>query len=141
MTYDMNAVYGHTLDGDVNTFPDDQKRGFIIYGDQESILGLMEKAYAYVQSRYPECDIIRKHEDGTLRDLPVIDTSEMSEEVKKDVLNMVQGFYIDNKFTVGSVEVKSNRQWICEAFGITDFPEYAHDDEYDVEVESTDIVE
>lgn len=132
MEYQMNAVYGHNLDDDTNVHPDNQKRGFIIYGEQKAILDLMEKAYEYVLSRYPECPIVRENEDGTEMDMPVIDTSSLTEESKKDLLNMVQGFYIDNKFTVGPVEVKTNRQWIYEAFGITEFPEYT---EADIEVE------
>ena len=50
MEYQMNAVYGHNLDDDTNAHPDNQKRGFIIYGEQKAILDLMEKAYEYVLS-------------------------------------------------------------------------------------------
>lgn len=141
MTYDMNAVYGHTLSGETNKFPDDHKRGFMIYGSTQDILDSMDDMYTYLQERYPECKIIRENDDGTPRDMPVIDTDNLTEKQKIDMLNAVQAFYIDNKFTVGPVEIKTNRQWLFEAFGITDFPEYTEDDEIyveDVEVELVD---
>jgi hypothetical protein len=141
MTYDMNAVYGYTLDGDKNKFPDDQKRGFIIYGSTQDILNSMEDMYSHLQTIYPDCKVIRKEDDGTLRDMPVIDTSTLTEEQKIEMINAAQGFYIDSKFTVGPVEVKTNRQWLFEAFGMTDIPEYTEDDEYYIEDAETEMVD
>ena len=141
MSYDMNAVYGYTLSGETNKFPDDQKRGFMIYGSTQDILDSMEDMYAYLQERYPECNVIREEDDGTPRDMPVIDTSTLSEDQKINMINAAQAFYIDSKFTVGPVEVKTNRQWLVEAFGATDFPKYNEDDEIYVEDSETELVD
>lgn len=141
MSYTMNAVYGYALSGDTNKFPDDQKRGFMIYDSTQDILDSMEDMHAYLQERYPECNIIRKEDDGTPRNLPVIDTSNLTEEQKIEFINAAQGFYIDSKFTVGPVEIKTNRQWMFDAFGTTDFPEYTEDDEIYVEDSETELVD
>lgn len=141
MSYDMNAVYGHTLTGQTTKFPDDQKRGFMIYGSTQDILDSMEDMYAYLQGRYPECKVIREEEDGSPKDLPVIDTSNLTDTQMIDLLNAAQAFYLDSKFTVGPVEIKTNRQWLFEAFGITDFPEYTEDDEIYVEDSETELVD
>lgn len=141
MSYDMNAVYGHTISGQTAKFPDDEKRGFMIYGSTQDILDSMDDMYAYLQERYPECKVIREEDDGTPRDMPVIDTANLTETQMIEMLNAAQAFYIDNKFTVGPVEVKTNRQWLFEAFGITDFPEYTEDDEIYVEDAETELVD
>lgn len=142
MSYDMNSVYGYTIAGKTTKFPDDERRGFMIYGSTQDILDSMgDMQYIYINERYPQCKVIRKEDDGTLKGMPVIDTSIHTETQKIDMFKVAQAFYIDSKFTVGPVEVKTSHQWLFEAFGITDFPEYTEYDEIYLEDINTELVD